>query len=193
MSETTTTPEATEEVKGLGHPVRSFVVVLLLIGAALLGVRWSGGVNPQVTVSAGSYGDAENGRQYRMVLVQNNGLAPLRVEAVDWSTREWSDIRVGVLPADITYEGQHPLPRALGDGSAEPFTIGAGFDEGRWIIVSGRPACPEPLDSEALGLELHIRTWVGVERTAELAVTRDGSMAQGEDEQSRPQHCGAGA
>lgn len=191
MNDNPHSPEATEAADELGHPVRSFVVVLLLIGAALFGIQWSGAVSPQLNLSAGRSGEADGGREYRMVLLQNNGLLPLRVEAVDWPTGGWSDVRTGVLPAGVSYEGSHPSPQVPGDGTIEAFTIGGGFDEGRWIVVSGRPTCPSrPLSSST---QVHVRTWAGVERTVEVMDPMQGRSMRcpaPAEEGGEPPHAG---
>lgn len=177
MTDTTTSPAfpSGDPQLELGHPVRSFVVVLLLVGAALLGVRWGGVVHPQLTTSGSGFreAEAEGGREYHMVLLENDGLAPLRIEAIDWPTRGWTDVQFGVLPSGVGSEGPLPSPTTAGAATFEPFTLDGGFDEARWIVMSGRPSCPGGPISE--NVEVQVRTWIGVERTVSVAGPEAGS------------------
>lgn len=146
----------------LGHPVRSFVAVLVLIGALLLGIQWTGAVQPLLTNPGGGGGTEGDGVESRLVRLQNDGLLPVEVQGIDWPTPGWTDTHLAALPAGITFPGELPTPGAAGAEPVEPFTLEPGEDGARWIVLTGRPACPN--QPTAATLQVHARTWLGVER-----------------------------
>lgn len=159
----------------LGHPVRSFVVLLLFIGGVLLGIQASGAVHPQLRTSGASSGELDDGREYRAIELQNDGFAPLRVEAIDWPTLGWTDVELGVLSPDTRFDDPSPASVPAGMAPLEPFTLSGEFGQARWIVLIGQPTCPGRPISESV--EIRVRTWAGVERSVSIAGPDAGAVA----------------
>ena len=157
---TATAPPATRaQEPDLGHPVRSFVLVLTLIGLVLLGFGASGAISPRLSTPATEIQEfpMRDGRTFYVVDLHNDGLLPVRVEEVIWSA-------TGI--DEMTLELVHqPRPDTLvfGEGApARSFEIPAHGQV--TIAVGGRPRC----DASISVPRLRVSTWVGVVRTVEV-------------------------
>lgn len=154
---TDTTTERTSRELDLGHPVGSFVVVLIAIAAALLVLQLSGAVMPVVTNFQGQGGGGDiAGRAHWGVVLRNDGLLPVRVESLNWPTTKATEVRVDVLPRGVDVPGPAFPPPA---GAATPFTLDRG--EKRVVVVSGETACPALMAGE---LRMVVQTALGIDR-----------------------------
>jgi hypothetical protein len=144
----------TQRELDVGHPVRSFVAVLVAVGLLLVVVEWTGAVHPQVHESSEavpSLGDGE--QQTFVVAVHNDGLLPLRVEDVDWPVERMVNSQIGVAPStgdSVSYDLE-PF---------EPFTLEGGAT--RWIGIRVTPACSAWLGALEIRVQtaLHLHRWV---------------------------------
>ena len=91
----------------VGHPVRSFVAVLLLAALALLALQWSGAVWPALSV--GQRGPdpmgLPAGHLGERIDIHNDGAFPVRVRSVDWPS-------VG-LDGSVVERIGHPAPGTI--------------------------------------------------------------------------------
>lgn len=129
----------------LGHPVRSFVAVMVMIGVALVALQWSGLVVPRLSAPGAGVGERQ-GSHLVHVEVQNDG--PLAVEVID---AQWPS---GVLDAEL---GLLPAPSAELEPFA-PFTLDSG--ESGLIGLEIPTSC----GGEVGTLELLVRSPAGVHR-----------------------------
>lgn len=152
----TTTTNSMRRELDLGHPVRSFVLVLLAVAAGLLVLQLSGAVMPLVTNFEGQGGGGDyGGRTDWAVVIRNDGLLPVRVESLSWPTMHATDVRVDVLPRGVDVPGP-PIPPPA---EAVPFTLDRG--EKRVVVVSGVTPCPVLMARE---LRMVVRPALGIDR-----------------------------
>jgi hypothetical protein len=150
----------------LGHPVRSFVLVLVTIGLALVLLQLSGLIQPRVGRFEGRAGGmAVDGRaQWTAVVIRNDGPLPVEVTSLHWRVEQATDVRVGVQPKGVDVPSGPPPP--LSDDPVTPFTLDGG--EARVVVLGGATPCPEFVTGP---LRVGVRTPLGIERT----VVIDGS------------------
>ena len=152
----------------LGHPVRSFVIVLVAIAAGLLLLQLSGAVMPIVTSFEGQgAGMAVDGQaQWKAVVIRNDALLPVRVESLSWPTANATDVRIDVLPKGTEVPGAPPIPSPT--APVTPFTLDGG--EKRIVVLSGTTTCPQ---FDTRELRMVVRMAVGLDR--EVVVEGTGS------------------
>ncbi|MGK2948863.1 MAG: hypothetical protein ACSLFP_09835 [Acidimicrobiales bacterium] len=144
----------------VGHPVRSFVAVLVLVAVALMGLRWTGALWPQVHPGMSGF-DASvlpDGRVGEYLELHNDGALTVRVLAVDWPSQGLLDPVVELL--------DQPAPGAVdlaARGPATDFEIPAGGSVA--VLLSGRPTCNVTAGSP----RLHVDAWFGPDRTVEVS------------------------
>lgn len=153
----TTTTEGTSRELDLGHPVRSFVLILTAIAVGLVVLQLSGAVMPLVTHFEGQGGGGDyGGRSSWAVVIRNDGLLPVRVESLAWPTSKATNVRVDVLPRGVDVPGP-PLPPPR--GAATPFTLDRG--EKRVVVVSGETTCAVLMAGD---LRMVVRPALGIDR-----------------------------
>lgn len=140
----------------LDHPVRSFVLVLIGVGALLLGVQWSGAVQPRL--ESHGQGFAELVPPVEALGFRNAGPLPVEVRSVDWPVRTGSAGEPAIAP--WTEDGDGGRLSYVLEPFA-PFTLDAGE-----TAYLGRTLGPCPV---ILGpLRIQVRTAAGIARTVEL-------------------------
>ena len=164
---TTTTAPRTGELE-LGHPVRSFVLVLVGLGLILLGVQWTGLVDPDVHTMGSGAADLGDGAQTFTVAVQNGSLLPVEILEVDWPATHVTSSEVGIAPSSESPDGT-TVSYVL--RPFEPFTLDGG--ETAWIGIRVVPECEASLGEPAV----QVRTASGLERRIDL--DQPGEAVQG--------------
>jgi hypothetical protein len=150
----------------LGHPVRSFALVMVGLGLVLLAVQWTGAVQPRITSHSG--GEQQSGGTHRFsALIQNDAATSVRVTGVRWPATDGSEVVLTLgAPGATGQPGSATLP-------FEPFTLGPG--DARVVSASLTPTCGRALAD----LEVRVRTAIGLTRTITLDGTRFGVDAAG--------------
>jgi hypothetical protein len=158
--------EAPPAAVDLGHPVSSFVAVMVALAALLTGLDWSGAIQPNVRVKSQMATTAVDDRELQAVLLQNEGVFPVEVERIEWGNPRWTDVGVAVMEpgargtrADV----------AAGE-TADPFRLES-RDE-RWVVVTGR----QPCGFGPSNLVVHLRSQAGVHSTMRLPVVWSDSV-----------------
>jgi hypothetical protein len=146
----------------LGHPVRSFVGVLLVAALGLVALQLSGVIEPRVTSFDGQGGGtAVNGAaQWTSVVIRNDAPIPVEVTGLRWPTKYATEVRISVQPQGVEVPGGMPPPAGT---PTTPFTLQGG--ERRVITLSGTTSC---LGFVTDPLELDVRTVLGIERTVAI-------------------------
>lgn len=167
MTGNTTTSDTRRDDLDLGHPVRSFAAVLVLIGAVLLGLQWTGAVQPQLTTPETGAAEAAEvgGPESRTVTLENEGVVSIQIESIEWTAPGWTNVGVTLLPPDVAFPELDPSSTTADAGPIEPFTLHPGFDAAWSLVLTGTPTCSgQPSGT----IEVHARTWLGIERTVTL-------------------------
>ena len=155
------TAAATAEVElDLGHPVRSFVVVLTVSGLLLLALQWTGAVHPQI--QAGETGSAElAGDTVVVIEVRNDGALPVRVEDLRWPVERSADSVIGLAPS-TSVPGGGSVSYAL--APFVPFTLDGGAS--RWIGIRITPECSASLGSPRIRVRTatNLRRWIDLDQ-----------------------------
>jgi hypothetical protein len=147
----------------LGHPVRSFVVALVLIAATLVAIQAAGIVQPRVSNDQGrSVSGVTNGRAWVAAVVINDGPLRVRIQSVRWPVNGAGDAAIELLPPGISVPGQPP--RAAGGERVAPFSLDPG--ERRVVMVSAVARCPGSFSTGALHAE--VRSPLGAVRDLQL-------------------------
>jgi hypothetical protein len=156
----------------LGHPVRSFVVALMVLALGLVALQISGLVQPRVT-SFGGQGAGiaiEGVPQWTAVVIRNDAPIPVEITDLHWPTKHATDVHVGVQPAGDEVPGTVP---PAGGWPTAPFTMQGG--ETRVVVLSGTTSCGDFVTGP---LQLDVRTALGIERTVAIegsSTSDDGS------------------
>jgi hypothetical protein len=129
----------------LGHPVRTFVIVMVTIGLLLLVVQWSGVFLPRVVSTGGSASEVAADRWIVRAQVVNEGPLAIDVVGVEWP---------GVGGAKVA-----TLPTPF-----EPITIDSG-ETGSIEVVVIVDCSPDHTLGGLGPLELEVRSPVGIRRT----------------------------
>ena len=87
---TTTSAPAPTDVS-LGHPVRSFVLALLAVGAVLLALQWTGFVHPDIEATGEGTQVLGDGAVTVTVTIQNRSALSVEVVGVEWPTTASTD------------------------------------------------------------------------------------------------------
>jgi hypothetical protein len=155
----TATTEDTRQELDLGHPVRSFVLVVVGLGLILLGAQWTGLVHPDVHAMGGGSADLGDGAQTFTVAVRNSSVLPVEILEVDWPATHVTSSEVGIAPSSTSPDGSTVsyLLRPF-----EPFTLDGG--ETVWIGIRVVPECDASLGEPAV----RVRTASGLERRIDL-------------------------
>lgn len=149
-------PAAAPEV---GHPVRSFVAVLVLAAVVLLALQWSGALWPQLSPGLSRYeADLPVGRVGELVEIRNDGALPVRVRAVDWPSHGLEEAAVERI--DHSSPGVIDLARRQ---PATDFEIPAGGSV--TLVLSGLPTCDATVEHP----RLHVDSWFGPDRTVDAS------------------------
>jgi hypothetical protein len=164
---TSTTAPWTEDLE-LGHPVRSFVLVLVGLGLILLGVQWTGLVHPDVHAMGSGVADLGDGAQTFTVAVQNSSFLPVQILEVDWPVSHVTSSEVGIAPSSTSPDGATVsyLLRPF-----EPFTLDGG--QTAWIGIRVVPECDARLGEPTV----RVRTASGLERR--IGLDQPGEAVQG--------------
>ena len=141
----------------LGHPVRSFILVMVAVGVLLLVLQWSGAVMPRVSSTSGGMSENDLG-QILQAEVHNDGPLAVDVVGARWPVEDAVVIGLGVLP--MTDDGTG-YPLSLGVAPFAPFTLEPG--ESGWIGLAIRAQCGG--EAQVGALELDVRAPVDIERT----------------------------
>lgn len=164
---TATTAPRTGELE-LGHPIRSFVLVLLGLGLILLGVQWTGLVYPDVHAMGSGVADVGDGAQTFTVAVQNGSLLPVEILDVDWPAAHVTSRELGIAPSSTSPDGSTVSYRLV---PFEPFTLDGG--ETAWIGIRVVPECDASLGEPVV----QVRTASGIQRHIDLG--QPGEAVQG--------------
>lgn len=118
-------------------------------------------MDTQVTTSTGE----TRGRGAAYLEVTNQGLLPVRIEALSWDVRGLDDVEVFLRTPGAAADGFGPEPFVDGpEPGATPFRP---FDlrpgESRVVIVSGTSTCVDRPSFD--GARIEARTWSGLRRT----------------------------
>lgn len=152
-----------------GRPVLSFVAMVVLLAATLVGLRATGAANPLLETQVGGSAGGAPGRDAAYLEITNQGLVPVRIEAVSWDGRDLVDVEV-FLPDRGAATDRFGRERFV-DGPEAGATPFRPFDlrpsETRVVIVSGTSNCAAgpPFD----GVHLEAQTWSGLRRTVRAA------------------------
>lgn len=160
---TTTTADATSLADhDVGHPVRSFVLVLVALAVLLVGVQILGVAQLRVAYSTTSGARQGSGSMWQVVVIRNEGVMPVRILSISWPVTGIDDAITGVLPP-----GKDAPTHGSAAGTAplsEPFTLDGG--EQRGLVVSGVERCAGSFGADPV--RVRARTLVGIERTVEI-------------------------
>jgi hypothetical protein len=142
----------------LGHPVRSFVLALLAVGAVLLALQWTGFVHPDIEATGEGTQVLGDGAVTVTVTIQNRSALSVEVVGVEWPTTASTDAAPGIAPYVETPDGAI-VSYAL--EPFEPFTLD--HDETAWLglRLGGCGTSFEPPS-------LRVKTASGLHRTIEL-------------------------
>jgi hypothetical protein len=143
----------------LGHPVRSFTLVMVGFAVLLLALQWTGAVHPNLE-SPGSSTTSYGPFEIAMVEVHNAGALPVRVDRATWPTIGVRTAALGLAP-----EGWNDPEGSLDLAHIppfRPFTIDA--NASRWLVVTVLPECGGQLGEPTV----RVRTALGLHRTVDL-------------------------
>jgi hypothetical protein len=141
----------------LGSPVRSFLLVIALVGGTLGAVQWSGATRPHVWVDQGQSGPTSDGRHYVAALVRNTGRTPIRIEGVRFGSQGWAEVEGVILPPGTAPSEDGEARQTVGSVTLQPSTE---VNDGTWVLVVGR-ACKGATED----IVLRVRTLSGIERS----------------------------
>jgi hypothetical protein len=160
-------PPASPEV---GHPVRSFVAVLLLVAAALLVLQWSGALWPRLHPGgSSSSATGPGGRVEERLEVRNDGPLAVRVLAVDWPSQG--------LVEPVVERIDHLEPGVVDLSARQPardFEIPAGGSV--TLVLSGGPSCAIVVSPP----RLHVDPPVGPDRTVAISEAAPSPLLSGQ-------------
>ncbi|MEQ1788303.1 MAG: hypothetical protein ABL966_14720 [Acidimicrobiales bacterium] len=168
----TQTPSAsaqvTPPVPDLGHPVRSFSLVMVAVGILLLALQWTGAVYPNLESPRGSSTDFA-GVDHVLVEIHNAGALPVRIEDATWPVTGGSAGRLGLAPPAYP-EG----PLDLADiPPFRPVTIDA--HSSRWLVLTVLAGCQTRLGEPTV----EVRTALGLRRTVDLLGEQGQTLSSG--------------
>jgi hypothetical protein len=147
----------------LGHPVRSFVAVLVAIALALVVVQWSGFANPRVSPTNHSATYLAAPAQTFSIQVRNDAPLPVEVTGLAWPATNVASQEVGIVPSA---EGDDDDPLTAELRPFEPFTLDGG--ETVWLGVRVLPDCGATIGDPTL----EVRTRSGLRH--EVAIPQGG-------------------
>lgn len=152
------------------HPVRSFVIGLIVLALILLALQWSGTVNPQLSVSAGSSGNTSQREAYEILQVTNSGAFPVEVIGGRWSVPGRVEPHLFVGPPGETIDPQASY-EDVSSPDFRPVDIAAG--EQRSFMVRLSPSCADDAgsDPDEGELRLVVRTSLGITRTSSFTTS----------------------
>lgn len=142
----------------LGTPIRSFLLVIVLLFAALSGVQASGAVRPQLRSLQGQSGTTVDQRRFAAALVRNTGRLPVRIEDVRFELEGWTEVDAVILAPGTTPSADGAAPQTV---SSAKLPGSSRVEEGTWVMVTGRPPCAGAPED----LVVNVRTWSGIERS----------------------------
>jgi hypothetical protein len=164
---TATTASPTTELP-LGHPVRSFVLVLIGLGLILLAAQWTGVVNPDIHGVGSGTADLGDGAQTFTVAVENGSTLPVEILDLEWPATHVASRELGIAPSSQSPDGSTVSYLLV---PFEPFTLDGG--ETAWVGIRVVPECSATVGEPTV----EVRTASGLRRW--VALGQPGEAVQG--------------